>query len=261
MAKITDQFIRALQVPEGEPEAQEIDDDLPGFGVRKQKSGHVSLFVKYSIRQAAAPQDVHVGARHAARHPQGSGRGAWRKPSSARMWLARPGRRSRRPSEPPRRHWANSSAPISNCARRAKFWKPLRPKWLVEVTRYLEKSWQPLHGEPVDKITRQQVRARRDEIVKESGAVSANRALVALSGFCGWAIGEEHIPGTNPTSDTKVLHENKRQRVLSEEELVWIWLCAGDDEFGRIIKLLMLTGQRCREIASLNGPRFACGFV
>ena len=129
------------------------------------------------------------------------------------------------------------------------------------MTRYLEKSWQPLHGEPVDKITRQQVRARRDEIVKESGAVSANRALVALSGFCGWAIGEEHIPGTNPTSDIKVLHENKRERVLSEEELVWIWLCAGDDEFGRIIKLLMLTGQRCREIASLNGPRFACGFV
>lgn len=49
MAKITDQFIRALQVPQRKPEVQEFDDELPGFGVRKQESGHVSLFVKYSI--------------------------------------------------------------------------------------------------------------------------------------------------------------------------------------------------------------------
>jgi hypothetical protein len=68
------------------------------------------------------------------------------------------------------------------------FWKPLREKSLREVTRYLEKSWQPLHDKPVDEITRQMVRDTRNEIVKESGAVSANRAHAALSGFCGWAI-------------------------------------------------------------------------
>ena len=49
MAKITDQFIRALQVPEGKAEVQEFDDELPGFGVRKFASGKASLFVKYSI--------------------------------------------------------------------------------------------------------------------------------------------------------------------------------------------------------------------
>src|SRR5262249_21556943 len=49
MAKITDQFIRALQVPEGKPEVQEYDDDLPGFGVRKFASGKASLFVKYTV--------------------------------------------------------------------------------------------------------------------------------------------------------------------------------------------------------------------
>jgi len=49
MAKITDQFIRALRVPEGKAEVQEFDDELPGFGVRKFASGKASLFVKYSI--------------------------------------------------------------------------------------------------------------------------------------------------------------------------------------------------------------------
>ena len=49
MAKLTDRFIRALQVPEGQPETHAADDELPGFYVRKQASGHVSLCVKYSI--------------------------------------------------------------------------------------------------------------------------------------------------------------------------------------------------------------------
>jgi hypothetical protein len=49
MAKLTDQFIRSLQVSEGAKEVQVFDDDLPGFGVRKQASGHTSFFVKYSI--------------------------------------------------------------------------------------------------------------------------------------------------------------------------------------------------------------------
>jgi integrase len=132
------------------------------------------------------------------------------------------------------------------------FWKAMRPRTHVEATRYLQRSWQPLHDKPVNEITRQMVRERRNEIVSESGAVSANRALAALSGFCGWAITEEHISGTNPTSDIKPLHEYGRERVLSEEELVEIWLAAGDDEFGVIVKLLMLTGSRREEIRGLE---------
>src|SRR5215467_16279606 len=42
-------------------------------------------------------------------------------------------------------------------------------------------------------------RACNPRSLSESGAVSANRALAALSGLCGWAIEQEHISGTNPT--------------------------------------------------------------
>jgi site-specific recombinase XerD len=68
------------------------------------------------------------------------------------------------------------------------------------------------------------VKERRNEIVDKSGAVSANRALGALSGFFGWAIDQEYITGANPTLDIKPLHEEDRTRVLSEAELVHIWL-------------------------------------
>jgi hypothetical protein len=39
------------------------------------------------------------------------------------------------------------------------FWSKMRPKSLVDVTRYLTKSWQPLHGEPVETITRKMVKS------------------------------------------------------------------------------------------------------
>jgi integrase len=104
----------------------------------------------------------------------------------------------------------------------------------------------------VAEITRAMVKEGRNEIVEESGAVSANRALSTLSGFFGWCIEQEYVTGTNPTSHIKPLHEKGRDRVLSEMELVDIWKACGDDDFGTIIKLLMLTGQRRLEIGHLE---------
>jgi integrase len=251
MAKITDQFIRALQVPEGTKEVQAFDDALPGFGVRKQTSGHTTFFVKYTVgaqqrRKTLAPfvPGALAGIRKEAAVVL----------AQARLGKDVVGEARKAQQQAAKAKTLGELVPTYLELREMgnEFWKPLRPKSLREVTRYLTKSWQPLHGELIDQITRKMVRDRRDELVKESGAVSANRALAALSGFCGWAIDQEHISGTNPTSDIKPLHENDRERVLSEEELVEIWLAAGDDEFGRIVKLLMLTGQRCAEIGGLE---------
>ena len=76
----------------------------------------------------------------------------------------------------------------------------LRAKSLTETTRHLTKAWLPLHSEPVDKITRQMVKGRRDEIVEESRPIAANQAHAALSTFFSWAIDREHVGCANPTS-------------------------------------------------------------
>jgi hypothetical protein len=55
MAKLTDQFIRSLRVPEGAKDVQAFDDSSPGFGVRKQASSHATFFVKYSIGKHCVP--------------------------------------------------------------------------------------------------------------------------------------------------------------------------------------------------------------
>ena len=68
----------------------------------------------------------------------------------------------------------------------------------------------------------------------------------------GWCVGEgileaNPVVGTNKQSKAK-----SRERVLTDDELVAVWTSAPDTEFGCIVKLLMLTGQRRDEIATLR---------
>ena len=53
--------------------------------------------------------------------------------------------------------------------------------------------------------------------------------------------------GTNKASKSA-----SRERVLSDAELVALWNAAPASDFGRIVKLLMLTGQRRDEIAGVR---------
>ena len=116
MSKITDQFIRSLQVPDGAKEVQAFDDALPGFGVRKQASGHTTFFVKYTIgtQQRLKTLGPFVPG---AQHPQGSGCGAGASPArQGRGWRGWEGAARGQEGED---SWASSSAPISSCARLA----------------------------------------------------------------------------------------------------------------------------------------------
>jgi integrase len=85
----------------------------------------------------------------------------------------------------------------------------------------------------------------------QNGEVAADRARTALSGFFAWAIGEglcdvNPVIGTNRPNSRK-----KRDRVLSDDELKAIWASCRDDDYGRIIKLLILLGCRESEIAGM----------
>jgi integrase len=51
---------------------------------------------------------------------------------------------------------------------------------------------------------------------------------------------------------TNVQKENPRDRVLTDRELATIWKAAPDNDYGRIVRLLMLTGQRRDEIGGLR---------
>ena len=125
-----------------------------------------------------------------------------------------------------------------------KLWKKLRPKSLHEATRYLKRAWEPFHKLAPNDVTREMVRERIEELKTTSGPIAGKRAHAALSTFFSWLIHKSQRSGDNPTMGIKLAKEEARERALTEAELVDVWLSAGDDDFGVIVKLLILTGQR-----------------
>jgi integrase len=130
----------------------------------------------------------------------------------------------------------------------------LRPISFKEVTRNLLKYWQPLHAEPVDLVDRQRVAAQLRRIVEAHGPIAAQRARTNLSTLFSWALKE----GLSQLDDNPVTFTNDpgegakaRERVLSDADLAAVWKACRDDEHGRIVRLLILTGQRRTEVGGM----------
>ena len=127
----------------------------------------------------------------------------------------------------------------------------LRPKTLAEVRRHLLRDWAPIAHMTASAIGRVEVNARLGEIAAEHGPIAANRSRASLSAFFAWAI-YEGLADVNPMLNARRPEpEHARARVLSRAELAAIWNASGEDAYGQILKLLVLTGARRQEIGSL----------
>jgi integrase len=127
----------------------------------------------------------------------------------------------------------------------------MKPRSHVEWTRHLKQHWKPLHKLMLGAVTRQDIAAQMRTIAKDSGPVSANRARGALSAMFAWAIGEGLCEANPVIGTNKAAEEKPRERVLDDAELAAVWKATPDNDYGRIVRLLMLTGQRRDEIGKL----------
>lgn len=122
-----------------------------------------------------------------------------------------------------------------------------------ETERHLLINWKPLHKASVFHINRRDVAAQLTVLETERGAVTAARARAALSAMFNWAMREGFDIPANPVFGTNRRAEpNSRQRVLTDGELAEIWSHCGDDDHGRMVKLLALTGQRRNEVGGMH---------
>jgi integrase len=61
----------------------------------------------------------------------------------------------------------------------------------------------------------------------------------------------EGLVDVNPVTATNKSDERPRDRVLSDAEVAAIWRACEDNDYGRILRLLILTGQRRDEIGAM----------
>ncbi len=120
-----------------------------------------------------------------------------------------------------------------------------------EMERHLRRDAEPLHRRGLGEINRLAIADLLGGIERRSGAATRNKVRTTLSGFFNWAIAEG-LAEINPVTGTYKADETPRDRVLSDAELSLIWRSLRDDNYGDIVRLLVLTGQRRKEIGSLR---------
>src|SRR5262249_33791774 len=100
-------------------------------------------------------------------------------------------------------------------------------------------------------ISHPDIAARLSAITRGHSAHTAAAARRAVSAFFRWTM-EEGWASANPVIGTRKPADPKpRDRTLSDSELVAIWNACGDDDFGRIVRLLVLTGKRRTEVGGI----------
>jgi integrase len=242
--RLTKANIERLALPAGVNDRIVFDAALPGFGLRLRDGGKRTWIVQYRVgtkqrrvtlgtvetldaeearkRAKSALSKVHLGHDPQLEKAEARAQSALTLGATVERYLEeRAGRR-------------------------------LKPKTLLEVTRSLRKHWKPLHPVPLTRVMRVDVAGELGRIAKERGPVAANRSRSYLSTLYAWAIAEG-LTDANPVVGTnKAAEEISRDRVLSDEELRLVWSYAGEGDYGAIIRLLILTGQRREEVAAMR---------
>jgi integrase len=126
----------------------------------------------------------------------------------------------------------------------------LRPKSLREVTRHLRQA-ADLGPKAVSEISRRDIAEQLAAVEAESGPYARNRLHTTLSTFFAFAI-SEGVVDLNPVSGTGKAREQSRQRVLSDSEIAAVWRALPAGDYGDVVRLLLLTGQRREEIGGLR---------
>src|ERR1700730_9841987 len=125
----------------------------------------------------------------------------------------------------------------------------------LEVGRIVAKEILPtFRGRRLSEIKRPDVIEWLDAIVDRPAPIAANRALGWLKGLCNFAV-ERGVIDVSPIAGIKPpAAEMARDRVLSDDELKAVWEAADALEpvYAGFIKLLILTGQRLREVSEME---------
>ena len=244
--KFTQASIASFKIPAGKSEQIEFDETMPGFGLRVRAGGrkeHRTFIAQYKIGAKhrrmtlgnVAKVDLETARKKA---KQIFGKVADGKDPASDKAVAR--------SEASRTFQTASEDFLA--AQRLR----LKPRSMEDTERFLKKHWKPLHRMSLVSITQPLVAAQLRVIATDNGPIAANRARAALSKFFSWAMGEGLVTGNPVLGTNRPGKETTRDRVLTDEELAAIWKALPEGDYGRIVKLLMLTGSRRDEIASLR---------
>ena len=244
--KLTSSSVTALTLPGGKTDHVFWDDGLPGFGVRlRGQAKH------YLIQYRVGPKQRRESLGDVRKITLDQAR------QIARQKFAQVELGGDPAAEKAKVRAANAATALTLGVAATRYLDDKKDRLSASsfgsVQRHLGTHFAPLANRPLASITRAEIAAQLQTVIKDHGRIAAARARSTLSSLYAWAIASglcesNPVIGTiDPAKDVQ-----SRDRVLSDKELAAVWNACADDDFGKIIRLLILTGCRRDEIGSLH---------
>lgn len=252
--KLNDKTVADLSLPEGKSELIVFDDDLPGFGVRLRAGGKRTWVVQYRVgrKQRRKTIGAVTPTMNAAKA---------RKAADIDLANVKRGGDPQAAKVEQRAKAADTFGVVAaQFLSRQK--ERLRPRSYVQVAAHMGKHWANFKGVSIHEIEKRAIAARLVKIADERGDIAANRARATLTTFFTWAI-SSGIVAANPALGTPLQGDEKaRDHVIGKAvggvkgqdddlALADIWHACLDDDFGRAVKLLILTAVRRDEVGGM----------
>ncbi|MET4034447.1 integrase [Bradyrhizobium sp. JR7.2] len=248
--KLTDAVVRKLTLSDDMPDGKIFfDKDLPRFGVRVWRSGRKFWFCQYRFGKKTKKESFALTTEKTAEQARDIA-----KDILAHVRLGRDpvAERQQRQADAEDRFSLLVASYLHEKLHPIKPGKkPMRSRSYEEVKRHLETHCATFANKPIRSITKGDVADLYKDISRKSGAGAASHTWGSLRAMMDWAVRNDKLErnvaalydggGTNPPRDRK----------LSDAEIAIIWKACRDDQFGNIVKLLLLTGARRDEVGHM----------
>jgi integrase len=241
--KLTKANVSKIALPHGKSELIVFDDDVPGWGLRIRAGGSANWIFQY--RRGSKQRRFTLGSASAITAQDARERASQ---LHARVKLGED------PAGQKIESRARAVETFGSVLRPYLVHKKadLKPRTYEEVERHLLKHAKRLHGLLLTTTDRRTVAELLTDLAANNGPNLANSVHASLSALFSWAMGKG-LADANPTIGiTRAVTKGARDRVLTNSELHSIWAALPEGDYGDIVRLLALTGQRRDEVGGLR---------
>jgi integrase len=242
-----------IALPAGKNEYFEWDDDLTGFALRLRRGAGGRVIRNWVIQYRSHGRQPRMTVGSAEKLTAAEARKAAKK-LLAKVELGGDPQHDRRDRRERNEHTLRSVV-TDYLDHKA---GSIKPRSLELLRYYLLEGphLKPLLSTPIDRITRKDVAARLLAADKNSGTPSAISLRSATSSLFSWAMSTGLVEANPVVGAFKPDTPKSRDRVLSGGELAAIWRGLADDDYAKVIKLLILTGCRRAEVGGMRWTEF-----
>lgn len=235
-------IVKSLVLPKDLPYQIVWDDSLPGFGVKVNPTSKVWV-VQYRVDGKSRRETLgrtETVSLEAAREAA--------KTTLARVQLGANPHAERQEAQ------ARRSLTLGKVIKRYLSLSEgrLKPRSYEEVKRHLEKHWAPLHELPIQSLNRSLISEHLQTLAQNNGPIASNRARAALSAVFSHALSMGLVDQNSVVGTIRPGNELQRDRVLTPFEIRSICASLKSNDYGCIVKILLLTGQRREEVGDMR---------